>query len=436
MVRQVRGTGTLVPEEIRWIPATTEGNVERIVIDPGATVTAESVIVELSNPELEQQAQEAELNLRTAETRYENRRVELESDLLLQRATLASVEAALTVARLEAAADAELARDGLVSALQLERRQATEREQETRFALEEERLRLAETTMESKLAVEQSEVDRSRALWELRRDQVADLRVRAGMAGVLQQVPLDEGQRVTAGANLARVGDPTVLKAELRIAETQAKDIQIGQVASVDTRNGVIVGRVVRIDPAVENGTVTVDVTLEGELPRGARPDLTVDGTIELERLDDVVYVGRPVFGQEESAVSLFRLDAEGDGATRTRVRLGRASVNTIEVVEGLRPGDQVVLSDMSGLGRVRARPHRLRSSLLSGSRDAARFASAVHFNASHLHSHLPVTQSVEALESGILRHDHAILTPSLPAGGRGGGRRLGARAGQGVLGG
>ena len=348
MVRQVRGTGTLVPEEIRWIPATTEGNVERIVIDPGATVTAESVIVELSNPELEQQAQEAELNLRTAETRYENRRVELESDLLLQRATLASVEAALTVARLEAAADAELARDGLVSALQLERRRATEREQETRFALEEERLRLAETTMESKLAVEQSEVDRSRALWELRRDQVADLRVRAGMAGVLQQVPLDEGQRVTAGANLARVGDPTVLKAELRIAETQAKDIQVGQVASVDTRNGVIVGRVVRIDPAVENGTVTVDVTLEGELPRGARPDLTVDGTIELERLDDVVYVGRPVFGQEESAVSLFRLDAEGDGAMRTRVRLGRASVNTIEVVEGLRPGDQVVLSDMS----------------------------------------------------------------------------------------
>ena len=347
MVRQVRGTGTLVPEEIRWIPATTEGNVERIVIDPGATVTAESVIVELSNPELEQQAQEAELNLRTAETRYENRRVELESDLLLQRATLASVEAALTVARLEAAADAELARDGLVSALQLERRRATEREQETRFALEEERLRLAEATMESKLAVEQSEVDRSRALWELRRDQVADLRVRAGMAGVLQQVPLDEGQRVTAGANLARVGDPTVLKAELRIAETQAKDIQVGQVASVDTRNGVIVGRVVRIDPAVENGTVTVDVTLEGELPRGARPDLTVDGTIELERLDDVVYVGRPVFGQEESAVSLFRLDAEGDGATRTRVRLGRASVNTIEVVEGLRPGDPV-LSDMS----------------------------------------------------------------------------------------
>ena len=350
MVRQVRGTGTLVPEEIRWIPATTEGNVERIVIDPGAEVTPESVIVELSNPELEQQAQEAELNLRTAETRYENRRVELESDLLILRATLASVEAALTMARLEADANAELAKDGLVSRLQLQRTQATEREQETRFALEQERLRLrlSETTMAAKLAVERSEVDRSRALWELRRDQVADLRVRAGMAGVLQQVPLEEGQRVTAGANLARVGDPTVLKAELRIAETQAKDVQIGQLASVDTRNGVIAGRVVRIDPAVENGTVTVDVTLEEELPRGARPDLTVDGTIELERLDDVVYVGRPVFGQEESTVSLFRLDAEGGDAARTRVRLGRASVNTIEVLEGFEPGDQVVLSDMS----------------------------------------------------------------------------------------
>ena len=348
MVRQVRGTGTLVPEEIRWIPATTEGNVERIVIDPGAEVTPESVIVELSNPELKQQAQEAELNLRAAETRYENRRVELESDLLLQRATVATVEEALTMARLEAEADAELAKDGLVSALQLERKLATQRAEGTRYALEQERLRMSEATMAARLAVEQAEVDRLRALWELRRDQVADLRVRAGMAGVLQQVPLDEGQRVTAGANLARVGDPTVLKAELRIAETQAKDIQMGQVASVDTRNGVIAGRVVRIDPAVENGTVTVDVALEGELPRGARPDLTVDGTIELERLDDVIYVGRPVFGQEESTVSLFRLNEEDGGASRTRVRLGRASVNTIEVLEGLVPGDEVVLSDMS----------------------------------------------------------------------------------------
>ncbi len=348
MVRQVRGTGTLVPEEIRWIPATTEGNVERIIIDPGEAVSAGSIILELSNPELEQTAIEAELNLRAAEARYGNREVELESQLLTQRSALATVEAALIMARLDAKADAELAKDGLVSDIQLQQKQATQQEFETRFLLEQERLQMSVNTMDAQLAVEQAEVDRLRTLWELRLDQVADLKVRAGMRGVLQQVPLDEGQRVTAGTNLARVGDPTVLKAELRIAETQAKDIEIGQVASIDTRNGIIPGHVVRIDPAVENGTVTVDVALDGELPRGARPDLTVDGTIELERLDEVVFVGRPVFGQEESVVSLFRLDAEGDGATRTRVSLGRGSVSDIEVVEGLQPGDRVVLSDMS----------------------------------------------------------------------------------------
>ena len=348
MVRQVRGTGTLVPEEIRWIPATTEGNVERIIIDPGEAVNAGSVILELSNPELEQTAIEAELNLKAGEARYGNRQVELESQLLSQRSALATVEAALIMARLDAKADAELAKDGLVSDIQLQQKQATQQEFETRFLLEQERLQMSENMMGAQLAVEQAEVDRLRTLWELRLDQVADLKVRAGMRGVLQQVPLDEGQRVTAGTNLARVGDPTVLKAELRIAETQAKDIEIGQVASIDTRNGIIPGHVVRIDPAVENGTVTVDVALDGELPRGARPDLTVDGTIELERLDEVVFVGRPVFGQEESVVSLFRLDAEGDGATRTRVSLGRASVSDIEVIDGLQPGDRVVLSDMS----------------------------------------------------------------------------------------
>ena len=348
MVREVRGRGTLVPEKIRWIPATTEGTVERIVLDPGAEVTPDSVIVELSNPELEHQAREAELNLRAAEARYENRKVELESELLMQKAGLASVEAALVVARLEADADAELAKDGLASAIELQRAQASEREHETRFALEEERLGIAETTKAAKLAVERAEVDRLRALWQLRLDQVAALQVRAGMHGVLQQVPVEEGQRVTAGTSLARVGDPTALKAELRIAETQAKDVQIGQAASVDTRNGIVPGRVARIDPAVEEGTVTVDVALEGDLPRGARPDLTVAGMIELERLEDVVFVGRPVVGQEESEVGLFLLDGEGNGASRTRVLLGRTSANTIEVVDGLVPGDRVVLSDMS----------------------------------------------------------------------------------------
>ena len=348
MVRQVRGIGTLVPERIRWIPATTDGNVERIVIQPGALITPDTVVVELSNPELEQMAVEARLNLEAAEARYSNRQVEVERSLLEQRATLASTEAQLISARLQAEADEQLSELGLVASIQFQQSQAAVDEYETRYALEQERLKLAQDTVEAQLAVEQAEVNRLRTLHALRLEQVDDLSVQAGMHGVLQQVPLDEGQRVTTGTNLARVGDPSVLKAELRIAETQAKDIQIGQEASIDTRNGVIPGRVSRIDPAVENGTVLVDVALHGELPRGARPDLTVDGTIQLERLDDILFVGRPVFGQEDSIVSLFRLEADGTHATRTRVGLGRASVNAIEVLEGLDPGDRVVLSDMS----------------------------------------------------------------------------------------
>ena len=348
MVRQVRGTGTLVPERIRWIPATTDGTVERIVIRPGALVAPDTVILELSNPELEQSTLEARLNLAAAEARYSNRQVEVERDLLDQRATLATTEAQRKTARLQADADDQLFTQGLVSSLQLQQSQSAEQEFDTRYALEQERLRMATDTVEAQLAVEQAEVDRLRTLYELRQQQMADLHVRAGMPGVLQQVPLDEGQRITTGTNLARVGDPTVLKAELRIAETQARDVQIGQSATIDTRNGVIPGHVTRIDPAVENGTVTVDVALDGALPRGARPDLTVDGTIELERMDDILFVGRPVFGQEESVVSLFKVDEEGTHASRARVSLGRASVNTIEVREGLQPGDQVVLSDMS----------------------------------------------------------------------------------------
>ncbi len=348
LIRQVRGTGTLVPEQIRWIPATTDGTVERIAIRPGALVAPDTVILELSNPELEQSALEARLNLEAAEARYGNRQVEVERELLNQRATLATTEAQLKTTRLQADADGQLFTQGLVSSLQLQQSQSAEQEYETRYALEQERLQMATDTVEAQLAVERAEVDRLRTLYELRRQQVADLHVRAGMPGVLQQVPLEEGQRVATGTNLARVGDPAVLKAELRIAETQAQDIQIGQSAAIDTRNGVIPGRVTRIDPAVENGTVTVDVALDGALPRGARPDLTVDGTIELERMDDILFVGRPVFGQEESVVSLFRVEADGTHASRMRVGLGRASVNTIEVLEGLQPGDRVVLSDMS----------------------------------------------------------------------------------------
>jgi len=357
MVRQVRGTGTLVPEEVRWIPATTEGTVERIVIRPGATVKPETVIAELSNPTLEQSRIEAELQLRAGEARYKSRRVELQSQVLTQEAQLATVESELSQARLQAEADEQLFKEQLISEIELKKSRSRAQELSTRHQIETRRLEIAADSVDAQLASEQAEIDRLRTVYELRRQQVADLRVHAGITGVLQQVPLEEGQRVSAGANLARVGDPSRLKAELRIAETQAKDIQIGQSASVDTRNGVIPGHVIRIDPAVQNGTVTVDVALDGPLPRGARPDLTVDGTIELERLEDVIYVGRPVFGQEQSIVSLFRLGLDGATATRTRVSLGRSSVNTIEVVEGLQPGDQVILSDMSawdGFDRIR----------------------------------------------------------------------------------
>ena len=348
MLRQVRGTGTLVPEQIRWITAITSGTVEQIVIRPGAEVTPDTVIVELGNPELEQQALEAQLQLDAGLARYKSRQVELQSQLLTQQANLATVEADLSQATLQAEADAELAADGLVSQIQLRQSQSQAAVLATRHEIEQRRLTIQGDSVIAQLAAEQAEVDRLRTIYQLRSDQVSDLRVRAGNTGVLQEVPLEEGQSVTPGTNLARVGDPSRLKAELRIAETQAKDILIGQPAAIDTRNGVIAGHVSRIDPAVQQGTVTVDVVLDGELPRGARPDLTVDGTIELERLENVIYVGRPVFGQEESVVSLFKLDPESDDAVRTRVSLGRSSVNTIEVLEGLEPGDQVVLSDMS----------------------------------------------------------------------------------------
>ena len=347
-VRSVRGTGELVPEEIRWIPATTVGNVERIVLDPGDDVTPDSIIIELSNPELAQTLLEAELQLREAEAGYTSRQAELRSQLLGQRSSLATIEAGLTQARLKAEANQRLADAGLLSDLDLKQSLATEQELETRFGLEQERFESDTVVLDAQLAVEQAKVDRLRTLWELRQQQVADLHVRAGIHGILQQVLIQEGARVAAGDNLARGGDPSVLKAQLRIAETQARDIQEGQMASIDTRNGIIPGHVVRIDPAVENGTVTVDVTLDGPLPRGARPDLTVDGTIELERLEDVIFVTKPVFGQEQSVVSLFRFDPDRGEATRTRVGLGRGSVSVIEILEGLQPGDQVILSDMS----------------------------------------------------------------------------------------
>jgi HlyD family secretion protein len=348
MVRQVRGAGTLVPEQIRWIPAQTEGRVERLVLRPGASVKPDTVVLELSNPELEQSALEAKLQLQSAEAQLSNRRVDLESQLLNQEAAVATAEATYRQAALQAEADEELSKEGLTADVTVKISKARAGELETRHRIEQKRLEIAKEAVKAQLAVPEAEVERLRTLYELRQSQLAALGVRAGIAGVLQLVPVEVGQQVTPGTNLARVADPTVLKAELRIAETQAKDIQIGQLASIDTRNGLIAGRVARIDPAVQNGTVTVDVTLEGELPKGARPDLTVDGTIELERLTDIIYVGRPAFGQENSVVTLFRLEPDGQHAVRVKVSLGRSSVNTIEIVEGLQPNDRVILSDMS----------------------------------------------------------------------------------------
>jgi HlyD family secretion protein len=348
MLRQVRGSGTLVPEEIRWIPAVTEGRVERIVLRPGAVVNPNSVILELSNPELEQTAREAQLQLQSAEAALKNRRVELESQLLNQRSVLAQLEAEYEQAKLQAEADEKLAKEALVSDLTLKISKSRADQLGSRVQLERKRYEMSQAGMESQLAVQQSDVDRLRNLYQLRQSQLDQLRVRAGNDGVLQLVPVEVGARVAPGTNLARVANPQHLKAELRIAETQAKDIMIGQVAQVDTRNGIIPGRVSRIDPAAQNGTVTVDVALEGELPRGARPDLTVDGTVELERLEDVINVGRPAFGQENSVVTLFKLVPGTSEAIRVKVTLGRSSVNTIEIKEGLQPGDQVILSDMS----------------------------------------------------------------------------------------
>lgn len=349
MVRQVRGTGTLVvPEDkIRWISARTVGRVEQVHLRPGAPVEPDTIILELSNPELEQTVLEAELQLRAAEAALVNRQVELESGLLTQEAVTATVEAEYQQARLQAEADAELAKGGLTSQITMRISSAEATEMEKRLAIEQRRFEMASEAVKSQLAVQEAEVDRLRTLHRLRAQQLDDLQVRAGTSGILQVVPVEVGQTVTPGTNLARVADPSVLMAQLRIAETQARDIQLGQVAAVDTRNGIIPGTVSRIDPRAEQGTVTVDVALEGELPRGARPDLTVDGTIELERLEDVIFVGRPAFGQEESTIGLFKLDPNGE-ASRVQVQLGRSSVNTIEVITGLTPGDQVVLSDMS----------------------------------------------------------------------------------------
>jgi HlyD family secretion protein len=349
MVRQVRGLGTLVPvdEARRWVPASTQGRVERIVLRPGVQVTPDTIVLELSDPNVQQALSDAEQQLRGAEADYNSLKARLDADNLNQRAAAAIVRAEFENARTEREMNEGLAKDGLVSNLILKQSVVRAESLATRDKIETDRLKVSEASALAQLQSSQANIDRFRSNYNLRRSQVDQLRVRAGMTGVLEQVPVEVGQQVQPGTNLVRVADPTRLKAELRIAETQARDLTIGQIASVDTRSGLIPGKVIRIDPSAVNGTVTVDVALEGELPRGSRPDLSVDGTIELERLENVLFVGRPAFGQEQSTVGLFKLDATGE-ATRAQVQLGRSSVNTIEVLGGLAEGDQVVLSDMS----------------------------------------------------------------------------------------
>ena len=340
MVFQVRGTGTLVPVDVRMITALVPCRVERILLYPGTRVTEESVIAELSSPELQQAAVDALWQARRAEADYE-------IDRLNQRATLDSTRANASEARAILQAAQRLRKEGLQSDLDVLRAQVRVDEITGRLAAEEARAGLFEST-DGQVAPARARLEQARALYALKQEQVASLKVRAGMAGILQQVLVQVGQQLAAGASLAKVAKPMPLKAELRVSETQAKDILIGQPVDVDTRNGVVKGRVIRIDPAVQNGTVTVDASMDGEMPRGVRPDLSVEGIIELDRADDGLFVARPVQAQAHGSISLFRLNPDGGEATRVRVKLGRGSVSSIEIIEGLKPGDQIVLSDTS----------------------------------------------------------------------------------------
>ncbi len=350
MVRQVRGLGTLVPEEIRWIAARTEGRVDKIIVRPGAHVEPDTVLIELTSPEVEQAARDAELQYKAAEAELTTLQATLQRELLDQESTAARVHSEFQQAKMENETNDNLAKNGLVSDLVHRTSKIKADDLKIRDEIEQKRYVFAKNNIEPQIASKQAAVDQVKANAQMKKDQMEQLKVRANFTGVLQQLPVEVGQRVTPGTNLCRVADPTKLKAEVKIAETQAKDIQINQKSSIDTRNGVVEGHVTRVDPAVEQGTVKVDVALDGELPRGARPDLSVDGTIELERLDDVVYVGRPAFGQENNTVGIFKLVAGTSEAVRTPVKLGRSSVNTIEIINGLQPGDQVILSDTSAM--------------------------------------------------------------------------------------
>jgi RND family efflux transporter MFP subunit len=350
MLRQVRGLGSLVPnhEDVRQIPAETEATVIRIDKLPGSQVQADTVLVEMVNPQLEQEALNAQLQVKAAEAEYQSLKVKLDSDLMNEKAGAATVSADYHEAERQAQTDQALYQLGVISGLQAKASAGKAQEMVTRDQIEDQRLKVNREAIASQLAVQQAKVDQMRALAELKQQQLERLKVRAGVDGVLVEMPLQVGQHVMPGTELAKIVQPNHLMAELKIPETQARDVQIGEHASVDTHNGIIDGQVNRVDPAVQNGTVTVDVKLTGDLPKGARPDLSVDGTIDLEKLENVLYVGRPAFGQENSTISMFKLDPAGNGAARVQVKTGKASVNQIEIDSGLKEGDTVILSDMS----------------------------------------------------------------------------------------
>jgi len=361
MVREVRGLGTLVPEDIRWIAAQTNCRVDKWVLRPGAIVKPDSIIMELSDPTLQQTALDAEYQLRGAEADYANLKVQVNSELMNQKAAEAAVRSDYEQTKIQHAVDEKLKEEGIASEVTEQLSKVKMEQLAIRVQLEGERTRIATESSQARLAAQQARVEQMRALYNLKKSQMDALHVRAGINGVLQLEPVEVGQNVTPGTNLARVADPKKLKAEIKIAETQAKDVRELQKAVVDTRNGIVHGHVSRIDPSVVNGTVTVDVTMDEPFPpgSGARADLSVDGTIELENLKDVLYVGRPVHGQADSTIGIFKIVDDGNEAVRVNVKLGRSSVNTIEVLDGLKVGDKVILSDMSAwdnFDRIRLR--------------------------------------------------------------------------------
>ncbi|HKW62764.1 MAG TPA: HlyD family efflux transporter periplasmic adaptor subunit [Candidatus Acidoferrum sp.] len=350
MLREVHGLGTLVPEDIRWIPAQTNARVEKIVLRPGvdAVVKPDTVILELSDPQVQRDMLDAQFQLKGAEADFANLKVQVNSQLMNQKSTEAGVRSDYEQEKIQHEVDAKLAKEGIGSVMTEQLSKVKMDQLAIRLQLETERTRVATDSATAQLAAQEAKVEQMHALYALKKGQYDDLHVRAGMNGVLQLVPVEEGQQVTAGTQLARVADPKKLKAEIKIPETQAKDVAAGQKATVDTRNGIVNGRVFRIDPSVQNGTVTVDVHITDPLPQGARPDLSVDGTIELENLKDVIYMDRPVNGQADSKIGIFKIIDDGSEAVRVNVVLGKSSVNTIEVKDGLKVGDKVILSDMS----------------------------------------------------------------------------------------